>query len=124
MAWQRDLQKERLWRKLIREQARSGLSIREFCQTRELPEGSFYSWRRELQARDAEQESLEAVRGASAISAASAAPSFAAVTVDGWDALSSALEIVLSSGLRVRVPVGFDRQTLCELLSVLEPPAC
>jgi hypothetical protein len=30
---------------------------------------------------------------------------------------------VLASGVRVRVPVGFDRQTLRELLSLLEQPA-
>jgi hypothetical protein len=124
MAWQRDRQKERLWRKLTREQVRSGLSVREFCESRGLVEGSFYFWRRELRARDAEDQRVKRTASSAGIGATSSAPSFAAITVSGWESPSSALELVLANGVRVRVPVGFDRQTLRELLSVLEQPAC
>jgi hypothetical protein len=124
MPWQRDRQKEQLWRKRVREQARSGLSIREFCESRRLLESSFYVWRRELRARDAEQAKANNTRGSSASSAASPGPTFAAITVAGVESLSSPLEVVLASGVRVRVPIGFDQQTLRELLSALEPPAC
>jgi hypothetical protein len=124
MGWQRDRQKERLWRKLTREQARSGLSVREFCESRGLVEGSFYFWRRELQARDAEHEQTDATQASSPMGAASPSPPFAAVNVSGLESRSSAIELVLSSGMRLRVPVGFDPQTLRELLSVLEQPAC
>jgi len=122
MAWQRDRRKEQLWRRLVREQAQSGRSVREFCDARDLAESAFYFWRRELKSRDVKEGRIET--RASAVSSASAAPLFAAVTVSGAEAPSSVLEIVLASGLRVRVPAGFDPQTLRELLSLLESPGC
>lgn len=121
MARERDRQREQLWRGRLREQARSGLSIREFCDSRGLLESSFYFWRRELRARDAEQDQGNALP-ADAVTAS--LPLFAAVTVSAVEAPNSDLELVLTSGLRVRVPSGFDPQTLRELLGVLEPPAC
>ena len=36
------------WRERIAEQARSGLSIKQFCKDRGIPEHAFYSWRRRL----------------------------------------------------------------------------
>ena len=112
MASRRDRQKEQLWRGRVREQAHSGLSIREFCESRGVLESSFYFWRRELQARETEH------------AAAGCPPAFAAVTLASTDAPSADLELVLTSGVRVRVPVGFDPQTLRELLAMLELPAC
>jgi transposase-like protein len=104
---QRDKSKERLWRQRVVEQATSGLSIRAFCQRYGLVEGSFYFWRRELERRKA------------------TAPAFAAVTITDQQAFSQEpLEVVLASGVRVRVPSGFDPQTLRQLLAVLEQPAC
>jgi transposase-like protein len=122
MARQRDRGREQLWRRLVRERAQSGRSVREFCDARGLAESAFYFWRRELKARDAKEGRIET--RASAASSASAAPSFAAVTVTGLDSLGPAIEVVLNSGVRIRIPSGFDRQTLRELLSLLEPPAC
>lgn len=122
MAWQRDRRKEQLWRRLVREQAQSGRSVREFCNARGLPESAFYFWRRELKARDAKEGRIET--RAAAASSASISPGFAAVTVAGLDSLSPAIEVVLTSGVRIRIPSGFDPQTLRELLSLLEPPAC
>lgn len=118
----RDGQKERLWRRLMSEQQRSGLSIRGFCQSRGIVEGSFYCWRRELEARDAVQKAT--VASPSAAASVAASPAFAAVTVAGLESLSSTLELALPSGICVRVPVGFDQRTLRELLAVLESPAC
>jgi hypothetical protein len=34
------------------------------------------------------------------------------------------VEIVLGGGRTVRVPPGFDRQTLADVLAVLEAPPC
>ena len=36
------------WRGLISSQADSGLSIAEFCRQNDLPQASFYQWRRKL----------------------------------------------------------------------------
>lgn len=49
---QRDAEKERFWREIIRRQLRSGQSIRGFCRDEALSEPSFYAWRRELKQRD------------------------------------------------------------------------
>jgi len=48
---QRDAEKERFWREVIRRQRRSGQSVRGFCRDEALSEPSFYTWRRELKQR-------------------------------------------------------------------------
>ena len=48
---QRDVEKERKWAKVIREAARSGRSIREFCAQHKLNESQFYRWQRKLRER-------------------------------------------------------------------------
>jgi hypothetical protein len=44
----REEEKERHWRKVIGEAARSGVSIRRFCQQPRVKESQFYWWQREL----------------------------------------------------------------------------
>lgn len=47
-------EKARYWQRTIREAARNGMSIREFCRWRRLRESQFYWWQRKLKAgRDA-----------------------------------------------------------------------
>src|SRR5437016_5515225 len=43
---QRDSGKERFWRRMLRLWQCSGLSVRDFCGSRDLSEQSFYRWRR------------------------------------------------------------------------------
>ena len=50
-AKQRDLAKERRWRRLLEQQRSGGLSVRAFCRRHDVAEHSFYWWRRELAAR-------------------------------------------------------------------------
>jgi integrase len=52
----RDPRNERWWDRLIREQEKSGESIRGFCRRKGVEEGSFYAWRRELRLRRREAE--------------------------------------------------------------------
>lgn len=49
---QRDPKKEAFWRDAVRRQARSGLSVREFCRKHGLSEPSFYERRRAYRERD------------------------------------------------------------------------
>src|SRR3954451_16805156 len=51
----RDPAREKLWRRTIREQERSGLAVRDFCQSEGLKVCNFLWWRRELDLRDREQ---------------------------------------------------------------------
>lgn len=47
----RDPDKEKLWRKTLKEHAASGQNVRAFCAARGLSEPSFYSWRRAIAQR-------------------------------------------------------------------------
>ena len=48
----RDLAKEFSWRRTIHRHARSGKSVRAFCQAEGVSEPSFHYWRQVLRARD------------------------------------------------------------------------
>jgi hypothetical protein len=50
----RDPARKRFWRRTIRNQQQSGLSVRDFCQREGLKDGAFRWWRQELQRRDEE----------------------------------------------------------------------
>lgn len=88
------------WRERIAEQARSGVSIKQFCQERSFSAWSFYSWRKRLRE-------TEPVR-------------FALVDRTGspqspeWN-----LELTLLSGERLRIGAGVDAVTLRTVLEAL-----
>jgi transposase len=119
----RDQHKERLWRRLIEQWQRSGLTARDFCAQRGVSEPSFYAWRRTIRQRDQQGRRPPGRNGAGRtgpkrvfvpVQVVSTAPT----------AVAAALEIVLGQGRLVRVPPGFDAMTLRQLLTVLEEPSC
>ena len=105
----RDLKKESFWRRLVREQAGSGMPVRAWCRKHRVKEVAFYWWRRELARRDAEQP-----------------VSFVPVHVSGDHRVEegSRIEIVLAGGRRVRIRGRVDRQVLADVLAVMEGQAC
>ena len=105
---QRDPRKELFWRKQLRAQQASGLSVRDFCHAQRLAESGFHYWRREILKRDHE--------------AAAGKPAFVSVAVE--TAVESRIEVVLVGGTIVRVHAGFDDQTLRRLLALLQEPTC
>jgi hypothetical protein len=119
----RDPGKERSWRRTLRDWRRSGLSVREFCEWHALSEASFYAWRRELAVRDREA----ALRRDSRVNGvATNVPQFLPVQVVAEAAQDSrergCVEVQLSTGVRLRIPQGFDRQTLTDVLAALGGP--
>ena len=121
----RDPEKERSWRRTLRDWRRSGLSVREFCDWQALSEASFYAWRRELTVRDREA----ALRRERRVNGpATNVPQFLPVQIVADAApdsgASRCLEVQLPTGVRLRVPSGFDRQTLADVLAVLETRPC
>jgi len=104
-AGKRDLKKESFWRRAIRQQADSGISVRAWCHKRGLHEASFYWWRRELAQREAERRST----------------SFVPVHVTGQGPRDDdpRIEIVLPDGRRVGVYGPVDPQRLADVLAVL-----
>ena len=124
----RSVAKERLWRRHVAQQARSKLSVRQYCGQVGLSEPSFYAWRRELAERDSatgEPARLEtrANHAGPAPARASSPPptSFLPVTIAAPAA--APIELVLPSGLLVRV-AAHDAAALRTVLTVLEGRAC
>jgi hypothetical protein len=118
----RDPARERFWRRTIRDQQRSGLSVRDFCRREGLKDGALRWWRQELPRRD--QAPSKAPRG----ERAEAAPVFLPVRVVDPEAVARRtappIEIVLPAGPIVRVPLGFDPRTLGAVLAVLGGRPC
>jgi hypothetical protein len=102
----RDKSKEVFWRRTVRRQGQSGLTVRAFCREHELRETAFYFWRRELVRR-------EAARPASV--------AFMPVRVlqDAPAPAGGRIEIVLSGDRRVHVAAPVDRRALADVLAVL-----
>jgi transposase-like protein len=112
-----DRSKEDFWRRMIRRQAGSGVSVRDWCRRHSVSEASFYWWRRRL-ARTGRPARKSGRRKSST-------PQFVPVrvTADQAGAANSRLdciEIVLPGTQRVRVLGAVDRQALADVLAVLD----
>lgn len=122
----RDPARERFWRRAIRRQEESGLGVRDFCQREGLKDWTFRWWRQELARRDQHAGSTARVEPAG--SPTEVPPAFLPVRVvdpeSGAPRPPAPIEIVLSDGPTVRVPEGFDPQTLRAVLTVLEGRRC
>lgn len=122
----RDPAREMFWRRTIRRQQQSGLTIRAFCRREELKDWTFRWWRQELGRRD--QQPVTDPRGVGKDQFAEASPVFLPVHVVGQEAVPSQLpppiEIVLPTGPTLRVPGGFDPITLRAILTILEGRPC
>jgi transposase len=107
----RDMEKQRYWRTTIGEAARSGMSIREFCQQRRLKESQFYWWQRKLKASRQERRMVSPVDRGGA--------SFALVS-DEVGNIPAGLELVLRDGRRLRISKGVEEKTLRAVLAAVE----
>jgi hypothetical protein len=95
-------QRAKHWGGLVAEWQRSGVSTREFCERRGVKLGTFSWWRQELARRGhGRQPRVEMVEVGTPVVA------------------DRAVEVVLPNGIRLRVPVGFERRSLEELLGVV-----
>jgi len=125
-----DPQKQRYWEDVVRRWRNGGQTVRAFCLAEGLHESAFYFWRRELA-----QRKKPAVKKGGAVSK-KPGPSFLPVRVvapheniaskvaSKGEAACGGVEIVLAQGRVVRVAPGFDRQTLTDVLSLLEARPC
>jgi hypothetical protein len=124
----RDPVKERFWRRTITDQARSGLSVRAFCEREGLEPWNFHWWRQTLARRDREVPSARTGASTNSTNTLPAPLAFLPVRVvqDGADTIAATtpIEIVLPAGPTVRVARGFDPVALHAVLSVLEARRC
>src|SRR2546425_10837769 len=89
------------WAERIAAQQRSGVSVKQFCKDQGLTEYSFYAWRKRLQKKEPVRFAL-VDRGAARQAAAEAT-----------------LELVLTTGERLRIGAGVDSATLRTVLEAL-----
>ncbi len=116
-----DAEKHRYWQRVIREAARSGLSISAFCRQRRLKEPQFYWWQRRLKNR--QQERTFRPRRLNTARPSNGQASFALVS-DDPEALAAGIELVLTNGRRLRISQGVEEETLRTVLAVLEADRC
>ena len=119
------------WQMAIQQWQSSGQSVRAFCRQEGLKESAFFFWRRELALQDRADTALHPStscqrKTSSPVEPTGAAACFLPVqVVAGRDPRRAGdIEIVLGSGRAVRVPPQFDKQTLADVLAVLEAPSC
>ena len=142
----RDPKKEASWRRQIRRQARSGMTVRAWCLDQQVSEARFHWWRRELARRDGELkkstrtgERKKPTRTQQRTRPAASSPAFVPVRVaaddcddgggrddrdddggrDDPQAGESQIEIALPDGRCIRVTGQVDRQALADVLEVL-----
>jgi hypothetical protein len=108
----RDKNKEAFWRRTVRRQGQSGLTVRAFCREHELRETAFYFWRCELARRQAARPASAAFVPVQVVETPAPARSVQLRT-------GGRIEIVLSGGRRVHVAAPVDRQALADVLAVL-----
>ena len=117
----RDTRRETQWRKLVRRQDRSGLTVRGYCRENNLPESAFYYWRRELLRRDGARGETEQKQSKRPSASAAFVP--VRVAEEAWPE-AARIEIVLSGGQRIHLTAPVDRQALADVLTVLEARPC
>jgi transposase-like protein len=91
------------WRERIAEHARSGMSVRRFCKERGVAEHLFFYWRKRLRS------SQQPVRFA-LVERAAASPEINS---------PAGLELMLTTGERLRIGAGVDAATLRTVVEIL-----
>jgi hypothetical protein len=136
-------ERQTYWEEAMRRWRESGQSVRAFCRNEGVRESAFYFWRRELAQRCHRTEAANGSRppvsslttashsSERASSRYSSVPSFLPVRVvedvaaeAGHPLAGGGVEIILAHGCTVHVRSGFDRQTLADVLAVLEVRPC
>jgi transposase len=105
----------------------SGLSVLEFVRTYKVPEKRVRWWKRRLddQLPQATTEQPPQFVAVQVIEAEETKPSpIPQPPITPVIQPAASLEVVLHNGRTVRVPVGFDPQTLCQVVEVLEVMPC
>ncbi len=133
-----DPARRRYWREVVERWRRSGQSVRAFCEAEGVKEAAFYWWRQRLNRRRRSQGGVRR-RQDSGLSGKRADGSKGAASPDGQEGVrflpvqitsdqasqpSSGVEIHWANGHSVRLCRHFDRQTLVEVLAVLETRPC
>jgi transposase len=113
----RDARKERYWQDIVKRQGRSGESIKAYCRREGVTESAFYWWRRELSRRSVKHALNEPAHNAARFLPVK-------VAEDNKANAGGGLEVHLGTRCVLYLKPGFDRQTLIDVLAVLEARPC
>jgi hypothetical protein len=105
----RELKPERFWRDLIDRWKTSGQSIAAFCAAQRVSQATFYAWRKRLTSHSPRTTSPP-----------SPTSTFAPMRI----VPDPTAEVILPSGLVVRVPVGADAAAVARLVTALQGVPC
>jgi hypothetical protein len=103
------------WRTIFATWQTSGLSVTAFCRSRDLNLSSFYRWRNILDALDRSSATRPRPPAKPQPS-----PSFVPVRV----VPDAVVEVILASGLRLRVPLAAEAGPVARLVHALEAAPC
>lgn len=107
------------WRDLIEEQRTGGLSVQAFCKRHGLASSTFFNWSRRFKS-EAPSSAADQTRAAPPPFVELEAPSASHTgEADDASATTSTIELVLPSGLVVRVRRGFDPRLLQQVVEAL-----
>src|SRR5262249_52639580 len=102
----RDPKPESYWRDLIHRWRASGKSVAAFCAAQYVSQATFYAWRKRLDA--------------GARHTVPPAPSFASVRI----VPDPTADVLLPTGLVIRVPLGADPTAVARLVAAFEGATC
>ena len=126
----RDAGRENAWRETLRRQARSGLSVREFCRREKLGESNFYAWRRTIAKRGQRETSgRERHRPATTggrnkkTSRPRSEPAFVPVAVKGHFEGDGGIVLELGGGRRLQFSESIEPERLAAFVRALEVEA-
>jgi hypothetical protein len=108
----RDKKKEAYWRRQFSEHKSSGKSIVEFCRRRRIPLHQFHWWKRRLSLLDDQDGEGQAENE----------PGFVPVRLPAFSFSVGLIEVVHPGGCVVRIPSGFDSDSLRRVLDTLGAP--
>jgi hypothetical protein len=144
MSGQKSIGRATYWRSVFQEHADSGLSIRRFCQTNGISEGSFFNWRKKLaldpslakgravQSRDGNHRRQSQAKRSTSVKRASLAsrsgdqpaanPSTSFVALN-LPAANEPIEVVHPQGYIVRIPSRANLEWLPHIFQMLDQHA-
>ena len=112
----RNRKKQSRWRRIVRGQADSGLSVRAYCAQQRVKESAYYWWRAQLARRDAESPPVQAAFVPVEV--------VAEEPMCGVNGSGGQIEILWPGGWQVRVSGRVDRQALADVLASLGTQPC
>ena len=105
----RDKKKEAYWRRQLVEHRSSGSSVVGFCRRRRIAPHQFYWWKRRLSRLDDQDGAGQAENE----------PAFVPVRLPVFSFSAGLIEVVHPGGCVVRIPPGFDADSLRRVLDTL-----